>query len=301
MADDAAERANAATADERRFNIPLSDGSLAALRWGRGNARILFCHATGFCASAYRQMCTALAAEFEVTAIDMRGHGRTTAVAEPESLKDWSAFASDISAAIDWLQAERPGPLTLAGHSLGAVTGSMAAAGRRDIERLALVEPVAHEPPVWLRRLPLWPLAAARLPMVKAARNRRDYWPTRAAVLGRYRQKPIFQAWAPGCLEDYLDDGLREAADGVGLSCAKNWEAAIFASIGSHLWPALSAAPAPVRILVANERDTTAPPRARRRFARLGATVERFDSAGHLAPFEAPEAVAAFIARAAAS
>jgi hypothetical protein len=43
--------------------------------------------------------------------------------------------------------------------------------------------------------------------------------------------KPIFQAWAPGALDDYLTHGLTPHPDGVQLRFERKVEAAIYSSL----------------------------------------------------------------------
>lgn len=279
----------------------LRDGEIAARRWSRpGAPRLLFAHATGFCATAYRAMLTLLSEQFEVIAIDLRGHGRSALPADPARLRDISPFVRDIGEVLDQMAAEPGQRMLLAGHSLGASAALIAASGRQDLAGLALVEPVViGELVAALAATPAWPLVTARIPIVRGARARRAWWPERAAARAGYARKALFVRWADGCLDDYLADGLVERDGGVGLACAPDWEAAIFASQKSTMWRQAKAAPAPLRVLVADHPSTTVSRAARRRFRRLGAAVETVSAVSHLLPFERPDIAARFIAAAA--
>jgi pimeloyl-ACP methyl ester carboxylesterase len=286
-----------------RYGAPMTfdlrDGAIAARCWPRpGAPRLLFAHATGFCASAYRAMLTTLSEQFEVVAIDLRGHGRSALPADPAQLHDISPFVRDLGEVLDRLAARAEGRVLLAGHSLGASAALMAARGRRDVAGLALIEPVViGELIACFAATPAWPLAASRIPLVKGARARRAVWPDRAAARAGYARKALFAHWAEGGLDDYLEDGLVEREDGgVGLACAPDWEAAIFATQKLTLWRAAKAAPAPIRVLVADHPSTTVGEAARRRFRRLGAGVEAAAAVSHLMPFERPDLAARFIA-----
>ncbi len=277
-----------------RMTTPIDGGVIAGWRWrNAGKPPLLFCHATGFCASVYKQMLRALSADFDIFAVDLRGHGRTRLAADPDRLRSWIIFARDIS---EFLNFHNRINWTLAGHSMGAVTATMAARGRTDIAALKLIEPVAMPPLLALAaKLPIWSFYAQRFPMVRQAARRRAAWPDRAAAEASYARKKLFAAWADGVLSDYLEDGLCEVAAGVGLSCSPQWEAATFAAQANPFWAAVADAPAPVSVLAANHSSTTAPGAARRRFARFDAAVALAGGVSHLAPMENPNLAARFV------
>ena len=283
------------TASAERFEVEIPEGVLAGWRLPNPAAPpLLFCHATGFCASAYRQMLRALAPDFDIFALDMRGHGRTGLPADPQALRSWDVYARDVAAFLD--SQDRDG-WTLAGHSMGGVTVCLAAQGRSDVAALQLVEPVA--PPglfAIAARTPVWPFYARRMPMVARAARRRAQWPSRAEAMASYERKALFRDWAPGVLADYLEDGLIDAGDGARLACAPAWEAATFAAQANDLWGAVRRAPAPLSVLAAQDASTTVWPPARARFRRSGAAVILVKGLGHLAPMQDPARAARFVA-----
>lgn len=280
-----------------RFSVALGEGDVAGWRFrNEGAPRLLFCHANGFCASAYKKMLALLAPKFDAFAIDLRGHGRTTLPADPSKLRDWRVYARDLSAALDHPSMRGNAPWILAGHSCGAVSAVLAAAGRRDVERLALIEPVA--PPSHLSLLastPLWAALAGRIPLARNARARRRQWPDRAAARESYSRKSLFRMWSAGVLDDYLEDGLVEQGGEAALACAPEWEAASFTAQAHDFWEALARAPGPVSVLAADDPGTTLFIGAISRLGRLGASVHMHRGAGHLVPMEDPEAAAAFV------
>ncbi len=279
-----------------RSRIAIEAGEIACLRWpGPEKPPLLFCHANGFCASAYRRLLAPVAGAFDIYAIDLRGHGRTRLPVRPIDLKSWHVYAADIGAALDRLSGEVAGPWRLAGHSFGGVAAAMAARGRRDVEALALIEPVAP-PSIFsaFAATPVWPLFSRHMSLVKGARARRSQWPDRRSALEGYARKRLFASWAEGCLADYLEDGLVESEDGVVLACAPEWEAATFAAQANDVWGALLSAPAPVRVLAA-DRQSTVSGYALRRLSRLGIRVERMSGVSHLLTMERPEMAAEFL------
>ncbi len=277
-----------------RFSVPIIGGEIAGWRCVNPDAPpLLFCHATGFCASAYEQMLVRLSDHFDVYAIDMRGHGRTRLPANPEQMRSWSVYAADVSSFLD---SQRRNGWVLAGHSMGAVASVMAARGRDDIAALALVEPVSLPPLLNLfARTPAWAYFKRHIPPFQLALRRRAVWPDRDASLASYARKALFQSWAPGVLADYLKDGLIEDGESVRLSCAPSWEAATFAAHANDMWGAVAAAPAPIAVLAANHRSSTLIGRAKARFTRHGAQIHILQGATHLAPLEQPDAVAGLI------
>lgn len=286
-----------------RVRFAIHAGEIAGWRWPRAGARrLVFCHANGFCASAYKRALAPAAAVFDVVAIDMRGHGRTRLPADPRRLKSWDPFAKDIAAVLDILHKERADPLVVGGHSFGAVAAAMAARGRRDISALALIEPVATPPlAAAFARLPLWPVFAGRMPLVRGARSRRAVWPDRQSAHEVYSTKPLFAAWKAGCLENYLEDGIVETTKGARLACAPEWEAAVFAAQAQDFWGAVRDRTARLSVLAADHRGSTLFFGAIERFHRAGATVEKLGGASHLLPMEAPEQAAAFLMKSAAT
>lgn len=277
-----------------RMSVPLHDGPMSGLRL-RADARppLLFLHATGFCASVYRQMLGHLGGAYDVYALDLRGHGRTALPADPSRLRSWRIYSDDVRAFLD---REKRDGWVLAGHSMGAATALMAATGREDVASLKLIEPVAM--PRWFAaaaKSPLWRFFSGQVPMVRLAQRRRNGWPDRDAVAASYLRKMIFQTWASGVVEDYLEDGLKEGPDGVVLACDPQWEAATFAAQANDFWAAARKAPAPIAVYAANHRSSTAPSSARRAFRRLGAEVQEKSGVTHLAPMEKPAELAAFL------
>ncbi|MFN3958348.1 MAG: alpha/beta fold hydrolase [Parvularculaceae bacterium] len=283
----------------QRCCVAIDGGEVALLRFGReGAPPLLFAHANGFCASAYRRMLEALGDRFDVFAVDLRGHGRTRLPAEPGGHRSMAVFGEDlrrVRAALAALAAK--GPWTLAGHSLGGVAAATAAAGEADVAALRLIEPVAM-PKRWsmLAASPVWPLIAPRIPLVRAAARRRSRWPDRRSALASYAAKPFFAGWAEGIIEDYLEDGLLADGEGVRLACAPAWEAANFAAQANDLWGALKRCKAPISVLAAAHPSSTVPEGSERRFRRLGARVDRLAGVTHLVPFEKPQVAAAFLA-----
>ena len=284
----------------KRFALTVAEGRISGWRFAHDGAPpLLFAHANGYCASAYRQVLGPISAAYDVYAIDLRGHGRTTLPCDPATHKSWRIFAEDICDAINTLSLarKRTDKWTLAGHSMGAVSAMLAAAGRDDVREVRLIEPVLAPDFFGLATaLPdrLWKSAMGRSPMVKGALQRRREWPDRAATFQSYSAKPPFSRWAPHVLSDYLQDGLTEIDDGVTLSCAPEWEAANYMTFANPVWASMKRFSGRLRLLVGAE-GTTAPPWSQRRIERLGGVIETAKGCSHLAPMQDPACAVAFL------
>lgn len=270
----------------------LSDGVLSARIWPNPGAPLLvFAHANGFCARAYDRMLTPLADHFEIIAPDLRGHGRTRLPAEPQTHRSWDIYAADLQA----LYAQLPqAPAILSGHSMGAVSTLLAAANMPGSPVLALVEPVIL--PLSFNLMARWPwhhLLKGRFGLAKQARRRANGWPDRAAATERYRRHKAFASWAPGVLEDYLADGLAEDGTGVHLACDPQWEAANYEAQAHDFLRAARRSGDRTHVLKAARGSTVVNSSA---LLRRGVSIEQLDGVSHLAPMEAPERVAAWIA-----
>jgi pimeloyl-ACP methyl ester carboxylesterase len=277
--------------------IDLPGGAMALLRWpAPDKPRLVFAHANGFCAFAYRQMLNRLAERFDIVAMDLRGHGRTALPADPATHVSWDIYADDIATLCERLDLR---PDLMAGHSMGAASSLMAAA-RMDVPPpLALVEPVVLPALVYAAyRTPLRPLIRKRIGMGDLARKRTNGWPDRESVAARYRDRATFADWAPGVVEDYLTDGLVETPDGVRLACDPAWEAANFeAQRHDVLGPARTIG-ARACVLKAERSSTVWNAKG---LAARGVRIDTLPGAGHLAPMSRPVDVAEWIEKTARS
>jgi pimeloyl-ACP methyl ester carboxylesterase len=276
-----------------RAMVAVEDGELCVHVWPKpGAPRLLFAHANGFNGRTYRQFLEPLTDRFEVIAPDLRGHGLSTAATDPETHRNWHGYANDLCRVIESLD-ERP--LAVAGHSMGAVA-SVLAAGRHDlpVAHIALIEPVIMPAFFYLAaHMPWGRVMMRQSPLHKGAIARRATWTDRESAAARYRQKRMFADWAPGVLEDYLEDGLRAAETGLELSCSPRWEAANFASHRHDVWGALKAISAPISVLKGARKDSTV--YVAEALRRRGTHVETLAGAGHLAPLSHPAACADWV------
>jgi pimeloyl-ACP methyl ester carboxylesterase len=269
--------------------------TLHHLVWRPAAERLLIAHATGFHGRCYEPMAAALD-EFDVWALDIRGHGASP---EGEQPVRWDDFGDDAGAAAGWLAEEAGGDGRIAGfgHSLGG--GALLMAAERDPGRfraLALYEPIVVPPNVPTRSNPL----------AAGARRRRRVFDSAAVAYDNFASKPPMSAFDPAALRGYVDGGLApvDPADPGGpvqLRCRPEHEAATFeAALHTDQWERLPAVAVPVTVLGGTIDESDPPSLIAELIAKQlpSARYERADELDHFAPFVAPTATAARVAAA---
>jgi len=275
----------------RRLTIPIDN------RWGGGEMAILdfgdparpvdliFAHANGFNAYAYRSLLQPLSGALRIWAPDLRGHGRTRLPARPEGRRSWKDHRDDLIALLDAVDGP---PVALAGHSIGGTSGLLAAAERPDrVSRLLLLDPVIwRRPMVLAMNLPLVGRLSHRIPIVASTLKRRALFDSREQALAAYRGRGAFKGWSDMMLADYLVDGLAETDRGFELTCTPAWEASNYAAQAHNPWPALRRFPEAVRVLKAESGSLCAVPTGTSPHQ-----VETVAGGGHLFPMTHPDIV----------
>lgn len=262
-------------------------------RWGGGVMSVLdfgdadrpvdliFVHANGFNAYAYRSLLQPLSGALRIWAPDLRGHGRTRLPADPRGRRSWKDHRDDLISLLDGIEGP---PVALAGHSIGGVSGLLAAAERPErVSRLLLLDPVIwRREMVALFNLPLAHRFSSRIPIVAGTLRRRALFDSREQALTAYRGRGAFKGWPDLMLSDYLADGLVETAEGFELACSPAWEASNYAAQAHNPWRALRRYPGATRVLKAETGSLCAVPPAPRGLPRVQAEVVA--GSGHLFP-----------------
>lgn len=247
-------------------------------------------HANGFPPAAYRTLIGLLARRFRVVTTASRP---LWAVSTTDELESWAPLAEDLT---DTLAAHGVEGVIGVGHSLGGALTAWAAAERPHLfSCLVLIDPVIFTGPRstiwgWMRRMGF----QGRLPLVRAARRRRDRFPDVATARAQWARRSVFASFDRRCFDDYVDAALMPHREGgVTLVYPKAWEARIFELTPHDPWPRLAGLDLPVTVLAGATSDTFLPAAARRlRKTLRRAHVEVVPETTHFLPFERPEEVA---------
>jgi pimeloyl-ACP methyl ester carboxylesterase len=187
-----------------------------------------FSHANSYPAGTYRQLFDFLRQDFDVRALDMHGHDPAYPAGD-----GWQRLVDELI-----VQLERhEEPAVLVGHSLGGLLCMMAAKQRPDLARCVVM---LDSPVLAGWRAVAWRLAklrgiGSRFSPAKFSERRRTLWPSFDAALQHFSAKPIFAAWAPGVLADYLESGLRPHPEGVELRFSREVETVIYNTLPHHM------------------------------------------------------------------
>ncbi|HTO41007.1 MAG TPA: alpha/beta hydrolase [Rhizomicrobium sp.] len=272
-----------------RQSFSRPNGDISLLEWPNNSGPALyFAHATGFNAQTYLPLLTPLAANMRVIAADARGHGFTTLPTGPDMAKGWEVYREDLAALLD---ATAPGPLYLAGHSMGAVTCAMFAARWPErVKGLILLEPVLIP---WIARLILLLPGGLNSAMSNRAEKRRDHFPSFEAARDSYRGRGAFRTWPEDFLTAYLEGGLLPTGQGteMRLACAPAWEAQTFRSAPFGAARLADKIRCPVTLIYAEH--STPPESECRAFARAHGNTRllKIPQTTHFLPMERPDLV----------
>ncbi|MGB8331105.1 MAG: alpha/beta hydrolase [Polyangiales bacterium] len=226
---------------------------------GEPSVTLHFAHATGFNAETYAFLLRDLDASLDVYLMDARGHGRSTAAADPRRLRSWRRYRKDLERFVETLRQ----PVVLAGHSMGATVSLELAAARPELVKgLVLIDPVIVAP----REVPMMTLARALglserlVPIAKAAARRRMEFPSKEAAVENFVGKGPFRTWSRDWIEAYVDGGTVSEDGVVRLSCERTWESRTFAMATVNPYPAIRKVRCPTTLLT---REHSGPPFSR--------------------------------------
>jgi len=208
-----------------------------------------FTHGNSYPAGAYVRLLEDLGRDFDVRVSPMLGH-------DPRHPLDdnWHALVEELTAQIERYDK----PAILVGHSLGGALSLLAAWRRPELARCVVM---LDSPVVAGWRALAWRLAKTlglghRLSPGATAARRRNTWPSRKAAFDHFIAKPMFQAWAPGALDDYLQHGLVPHPDGVQLRFSRDVEARIYATLPHDMGRILRAPfPVPVGFIAGTDSE----------------------------------------------
>jgi len=244
-----------------------------------------FSHGNSYPAGSYRQMLDHLATDFDIRTVDMYGHDPAYPVTD-----GWPKLVEHL---IHTLESYGQ-PAILVGHSLGGMLSLMAAKQRPDLVRCVVMldSPVVAGWRALLLRLAKKQGWADNFSPAKFSRKRRNVFPDVDAAREHFISKPVFAAWAPGVLSDYLEHGLTPHPEGMQLRFTREVETEIYRALPHHLGSLMDDSyPVPIGFVGGNDSSElrqaglTATRRlVRQNFSEIEGT--------HLFPMESPEKAA---------
>ncbi len=273
------------------------------LRWSTGDRPfppIVLVHATGFLARLWQPVAEALASRFTVHALDLRGHGDSDKpldtsgedplAPETESIAGdyhWQNFVDDLAGFMDALSLKGA---PIVGHSSGAAAAVYLAATRPEyVSNLVLIEPIIIPSGITMDE-------DQRGRMAEAARKRRQVWGSPEEMVAAYRARPTFEHWREDVLRLYAEEGTYRREDGqIALKCPGEIEAQVFENSASlNIWDILPRVDSPALVMKGERTEGFLALVATGVAGRMpNAQLVTISNAGHLAPMERPQAVAA--------
>ena len=184
--------------------------------------KVFFAHANGFPTEVYKDLFKRLP-QLDISYISKLGHGKYTITSS------WKDLVPEI---IDYFEANYSEPVWAIGHSFGAVVLAFAAEQRPDLFKGLIM----MDPPVLSRKI-RWAMAISQflgishkiMPLAKKAANRSDYFPSKAFLAEKLRNKFLFKNFSDASFNNYIQYGWENSENGVKLSFNKDFETKIFA------------------------------------------------------------------------
>jgi pimeloyl-ACP methyl ester carboxylesterase len=252
--------------------LPLPGGTVALERRGRRGPTLVFLHYWGGSARTWHKVVGQLPADQDVVLFDQRGWGRSRALPGPYGL---DRLAADVIGVAEGLELDS---YVLVGHSMGAKVCQIAAARHPvGLAGVALVAPAPAKPPALLTAGYRFSLAHA-YDSPQTVELAIDHALTATALDPATRNAVVHDSLA-------ADDAARREwpLEGIAVDIAG---LAVLIDV-------------PVLVLAAQD-DRVEPPHVLRENLLPYLRNARFEviaRSGHLLPLEAPEAVAAALAR----
>ncbi|MEJ5256274.1 MAG: alpha/beta hydrolase [Acidimicrobiales bacterium] len=191
--------------------------TIRVLDWGGTGPPVVLLHPNGFCGGLYEPIAEQLVRTARPIAIDLRGHGGSTAPSQPAAYR-FENLASDVLEVLDHLHLAAA---AVVGGSLGGAVAILV--HRLDPARwtrMFLAEPVAFPAGAFS--------ALTENPMAAAARRRRPSFASQTEMNASYSGKEPLSQLGPEALDAYIRWGTTVDASGVHLACRPEIEATIF-------------------------------------------------------------------------
>jgi pimeloyl-ACP methyl ester carboxylesterase len=188
-----------------------------------------FVHANSYPAGTYRVFFDHLRRHYDVQALPMHAHNPAYPVSN-----GWPALVQEL---IDELTARYTEPVILVGHSMGGMLSLMVAKVRPDLVRCVVLldSPVVAGWRALLLRIAKKFGVDKRFSPAQFSEKRRNFWPDAGAAYEHYAAKPMFAAWQPEVLRDYVEHGLAPHPEGVTLRFTRETETAVYRTLPHHI------------------------------------------------------------------
>ena len=203
-----------------RHHKTINGVDICYFQWnGAASCNVLLVHATGFHARCWNATVEELGSEYRITAIDMRGHGRS----ERKNPYDWPTFGKDLAQFVEVLDLR---DTIGVGHSMGGHSLVQACAAHPDrFKGLVLVDPVIFPSDSYTTP----PKAQHNSVDLHPISRRRNEWKSPQEMVASFEFRHPFNLWRKECLCDYCFWGLISAAEGqYELACPPRVEASIY-------------------------------------------------------------------------
>lgn len=201
-------------------------------------APIVFSHGNSFPGPCYRLLLNGLRDHgHAVEAVDRFGHRPDQSISD-----GWPELVDELRAVVEHrLLRTQEQQVWLVGHSLGGLLSLMVAAQPGQALKGRIGGVVMIDSPIyggW--RAAVMAMAKStglmpRLSLGRISQRRRHHWPSREAARAHLGSKAVFSSWHPEALDDYLQHGLEDTADGVVLRFRKEVETRIYNTIPHDL------------------------------------------------------------------
>lgn len=247
-----------------------------------------FAHGNGFPSPCYRQMFTALEANFDCFYIDKVGHAPEFPI-----LDNWEGLTDEVIASVRNQSNE---PVVAVGHSLGGVLNVFAALKEPELFKAVIL----LDSPLLSRMRQQGVQLSKKLGFIdkitpaRRTQGRRCHWPTREAAFQYLKRRELFKHVTDACLNDYIDYGMIQDASGYTLRFDSKIEYQIYRTIPHSLAAYPKKLHVPSALIYGCDSDVIHA--ADRRYMKRCYGIESFRTEGtHMFPFEHPEATAELI------
>lgn len=251
---------------------------------------LLFSHANGYPPMAYRRLLTLLQQDFDVIAVEHRPFWQSGG---PPRFLPWQVYANDL---LSTLEKSGARPVWLVGHSMGAVTGMLAAQQAPErFNGIVALDPVLLPRALWLSAQALMRLFRRELPITRRALGRPHQFESFDAAFEFYRSKRPFAAIVDDVLWDYVESAHQAiASGGISLRWSGAWEACVYRS-APFMFDRLRTLNTPMLGIAGARSDVLNPVSLQAWQTAVPGLDLHVLEGGHLIPLENPEACARLI------